>query len=95
VNGRHIAKLLSEDWGFYYTVTTNLKKFFDFVPTIAEVTDEQKDVVLTRAKKLFQIIEDEPKSRKWRNRAKVGAKKRWYKVVHSMEGTRESDYVVE
>ena len=27
VNGHYIAKLLADDWGFYYTVTENLKKF--------------------------------------------------------------------
>ncbi|MHA1838925.1 MAG: hypothetical protein ACTSYO_03055, partial [Candidatus Ranarchaeia archaeon] len=26
INGKRIAKVLSDDWGFYYTVTMNLKK---------------------------------------------------------------------
>jgi hypothetical protein len=90
VNGRYISKRLGDDWGFYYTVTENLKKLFDFVPTVDLLSQEQKEIVLTRARNLYQLIEDEPKTKRWRNRAKVGAKKRWYKVVHSMEGTREA-----
>jgi len=91
VNGRYIAKMLSDDWGFYYTVTENIKKFIDFVPTITEITDEQKERVIRQAKKLHQMIEDEPKSRGWNRRAKVGTKQRWYKIVHSMEGTRNAE----
>ena len=89
VNGPYIAKILSDDWGFYYTVTENIKKFIDFVPTLTDITQEQK--VIARAKKIHQMIEDEPKSRGWKNRAKVGTKKRWYKIVHSMEGVRNAD----
>ncbi|MCK5150296.1 MAG: hypothetical protein KAQ65_00585 [Candidatus Thorarchaeota archaeon] len=91
VNGYYISKVLSEDWGFYYTVTENVKKLINFVPTKSEITEEQKELVISRAKKLLQMIEDAPKSRGWKRRAKVGTKKRWYKVVHSMEGTRNAE----
>lgn len=91
VNGHYIASLLSDDWGFYYTVTTNLKKLVDFVPTIEQLNQEQKDLVISRAQKLWDIIEETPKTRKWNRRAAVGAKKRWFKVVHSMEGTRNAE----
>ena len=91
VNGPYIANTLADDWGFYYTVTENIKKFYTFVPTVTEITQEQKDRVIEQAKKLHQLIEDVPKSRGWKRRAKVGTKKRWYKIVHSMEGTRNAD----
>ena len=91
VNGHYIAKILSDDWGFYYTVTENLKKFIDFVPTVAEITDEQKEHVIGQAKRLYQMIEDAPKSRGWNRRAKVGTKQRWYKIVHSMDGTHNAE----
>ncbi|MBS7621195.1 hypothetical protein KEJ32_03670 [Candidatus Bathyarchaeota archaeon] len=39
INSAYIAKLLSDDWGFYHTVTTNLKRirdeFLTFLPTKA------------------------------------------------------------
>jgi hypothetical protein len=90
VNGAYIAKLLSDDWGFYYTVTENIKKFINFVPSVNEIDQDQKDLVISRAKKLHKLIEEAPKSRGWNRRAKVGTKQRWYKIVHSMEGTRDA-----
>jgi len=90
LNGKYIAKMLSDDWGFYYTVTENIKKFIDFVPTVQELDQAQKDLVISRAKKLHQLIEDIPKTGGWKRRAKVGTKQRWYKFVHSMEGTRDA-----
>jgi hypothetical protein len=91
VNGNYISKILSDDWGFYYTVTENIKKFINFVPSLEDIDENQKDLVISRAKKLHQMIEDSPKSRGWNRRAKVGTKQRWYKYVHSMEGTRNAD----
>ncbi|OLS31766.1 MAG: hypothetical protein ThorAB25_00680 [Candidatus Thorarchaeota archaeon AB_25] len=91
VNGNYISKILSDDWGFYYTVTENIKKFIDFVPSLNDIDQNQKDLVISKAQKLLQLIEDAPKSRSWNRRAKVGTKKRWYKFVHSMEGTRNAD----
>lgn len=88
VNGHYIGKLMSEDWGFYYTVTENIKKFLAFVPKVNQLSDEQKKLVLARMNKLYKIIEDTPKSKNWHRRAKVGTKKRWFKVVHIMESDR-------
>ncbi len=88
INGSYIAKVLSDDWGFYYTVITNIKKFLDFIPGVEEITQEQTDLITKRVMKLAKMIEDEPKSRGWRRRAKVGTKQRWYKIVDSMDGTR-------
>jgi hypothetical protein len=91
VNGLYISKILADDWGFYHTVTTNIKKFIEYVPTISDITQEQKDLVITRAKKLHKMIEDAPKTGGWNRRAKVGTKQRWYKIVHSMDGTHNAD----
>lgn len=91
VNGSYIAQTLSDDWGFYYTVTTNIQKLLDYVPVVDLLDQEQKALVIERAKKLHKIIEDKPKTGGWNRRAKVGTKKRWYKVVHSMEGERRAE----
>jgi len=85
INGKRIAKILSDDWGFYYTVTTNMDKFLEFVKGLDKIDDEQRDLIVSRVTKLRQLIEDEPKSRGWKRRAKIGTKKRWYKIVHTMD----------
>lgn len=81
IDGAYIADLLHDDWGFYYTVTTNLQKVDRFVPDNTALSDEQAQVIRARLAKMLGLIEDAPKSRKWRIRAKVGPKKQWYQDV--------------
>lgn len=81
IDGAYIAKLLHDDWGFYYTVTTNLDKVGRFLPDNTAISGPQADVIRARLAEIRQLIEDAPKSRRWRIRAKVGTKKQWYQDV--------------
>jgi hypothetical protein len=81
IDGAYIADLLHDDWGFYYTVTTNLKKVDRFLPDNQALAPEQAQVIQSRLAEMLGLIEDAPKSRKWRLRAKVGPKKQWYQDV--------------
>jgi len=81
IDGAYIADLLHDDWGFYYTVTTNLQKVDRFVPDNEALAGEQAQVIRARLVEMLGLIEDAPKSRKWRLRAKVGTKKQWYQDV--------------
>lgn len=81
IDGAYIADLLKDDWGFYYTVTTNLDKVGRFVPQNEAISSDQAQVIDTRLSQLRTLIEDAPKSRRWRLRAKVGTKKQWYQDV--------------
>jgi len=70
INVNYIAKLLADDWGFYTTVTDNIQKIlneFNPPPNIAE-----------KLKQLLKKLEEEPKSLKWKMRAKIGRKVKWY-----------------
>ena len=81
IDGAYIAKLLQDDWGFYYTVTTNLDKVGRFLPENAAIGAAQADVIRARLAEVRGLIDDAPKSRRWRLRAKVGARKQWYQDV--------------
>ncbi len=81
IDGGYIADLLSGDWGFYYTVNMNLDRVERFIPDFDVLTAEQGDLILSRINDLRKLIEDAPKSRKWKMRAKVGTKKQWYQDV--------------
>jgi len=85
INAKYIAKLLSNDWGFYYTVTTNLKKIKELLGLFGALTDEDRDIISKRIDKLLDYIEKEPKSLKWKIRAKVGTKKKWYREVETIK----------
>jgi hypothetical protein len=81
IDGAYIADLLHDDWGFYYTVTTNLQKVDRFVPDNTALNPDQAQMIRGRLAEMLGLIEDSPKSRRWRLRAKVGTKKQWYQDV--------------
>jgi len=84
IDAGYLAKLLSDDWGFYYTCTTNLKKVSDKLATYQELSQEDRDDVRRKIEKLLKIIEDQPKSMRWRLRARVGPSKKWYREVEEV-----------
>ena len=75
VNSARVAQLCASDWGLWRTITQNLAACRAFADTYdvpdRPTLDERLDALLGR-------IEDEPKSRAWRMRAKIGDRKRWY-----------------
>lgn len=84
VNSKYIAKLLSEDWGLYYTVTTNLREIKERLPTLKALNKEDISDVGTKIDGLLEAVEREPKSMGWRMRAKIGTKKKWYEEVEEV-----------
>jgi hypothetical protein len=42
------------------------------------------NTVIDRIDRLYRIIEDYPKTTKWRMRAKIGTKKKWYDDVEEL-----------
>jgi hypothetical protein len=81
INVRYLVKLMSDDWGFYYTSTLNLAKIKTAVDQVPVLTDPQRDQIRERVDALVQHLENAPKSGKWKGRAKVGTKKPWYNEV--------------
>lgn len=69
---------LFDDWGFWYTVTTNLKLT---ITKTNEYDIEDKSVVLDRINKILKFLEETPKTKKWMKRASVGTKEKWYNEV--------------
>lgn len=88
INGDYIAKLFSNDWGFYYTATNNLKLIKEKLNennyrTIFKEEDI-KDIA-NKIDKLLNVIENEPKSTSWKVRARTGTKKKWYQDVEEVQ----------
>jgi hypothetical protein len=81
VNLHYIAKLMSDDWGFYYTSTRNLEKIKAYLPKVEVLNEEQHAVISAKIDQLKKVIEDEPKSLRWKIRSASGPKKIWYKEV--------------
>ena len=85
INTKLISSLLSDDWGFYYTVTTNLEKVISYLSATEMITEPQKRLIEQRIRRLLEAIENQPKSLKWKMRAKVGNRKKWYADVEEVE----------
>ncbi len=84
IDANYIAKLLANDWGFYYTCTTNLKKVSDKLETYQELKQADRDDVNGKIQKLMKALDDEPKSFGWKMRAKVGSSRKWYRDVEEV-----------
>ena len=84
IDARYIAKLLSNDWGFYYTCTTNLRKVGDRLGSYQELNQADRDDVKAKIAKLLQVVESEPKTLGWKMRAKIGTSKKWYREVEEV-----------
>ena len=80
----YISELLSSDWGFYYTVTTNLGKVKGWLPQYSQLAEEDHRNISGKIDKLLEGIENEPKRMSWKLRAKVGPKSKWYREVEEV-----------
>jgi hypothetical protein len=96
IDASYIARILAQDWGFWYTATTNLHNITRFVSELdklgpeaqidpALVTDKERSDINEKISALLNRTEAEPKSFGWKMRAKVGTKKQWYNHVERPE----------
>ncbi len=83
INKRYISKILSKDWGFYYTVTSNLTKLSQLLEHY-KLSKEERNIIKSRIDSLLEAIEKEPKSTSWKIRASIGTKKKWYRDVEEV-----------
>jgi len=80
------GKVLGADWGWWRTVTGNLKK----LPLLA---DEHPELVppdppfdaIAQSARLLELAESAPKSVKWKLRANVGDRVRWYELPEEVD----------
>ncbi len=79
VNAARIAELCASEWGLWRTITANLERCREHVPDY-DLDTSDRDRIITRFDTLLGRIEEEPKSRGWKLRAKVGERKRWYEL---------------
>jgi hypothetical protein len=84
VNGAIIAKTLGNDWGFWRTVNGNLKLLNEQLDRYVRLSDEDRRIVRERIRELEGLIEAEPKTLRWKARARIGEKMKWYKDVEEL-----------
>jgi hypothetical protein len=83
VNETYVARRLGDDWGFWYTATTNLGRVKEHVAGVDALSDGDKALVVQVADRLAARIEAEPKTKAWAKRAKKGTSKVWFNTGFS------------
>jgi hypothetical protein len=84
INVKYISDILSKDWGFYYTVTTNLNKIKSRLPLYAALNEKDREDVSSKINKLLSEIDRTEKTVAWKLRAKIGPRKKWYNDVEEI-----------
>ena len=84
INKKYIAKLLADDWGFWYDAKENLEKVKGMASTLVKegiLKEDEAQIVVKKVDELIRAIDEEPKTKNWEKRAKKGTKEKWYREV--------------
>lgn len=84
INAAWVARLCARDWGLYRTLQLNLEKLREGLSG-APLSDAERDLITQRLAAVETAMEDEPKGSKWKLRARVGDKVRWYEDPEEVE----------
>ena len=92
VNVARITQLTREDWGLQHTFELNLGRLREALPEQPLEPDDLR-AVGGRIDALANAMEAAPKSRRWKVRARIGERKRWYEEPEEVdrEGDRDPD----
>ena len=77
INSAYLAELCAADWGLWRTVTFNIERARAALPRFG-LQPHDEAIVTARLDDLRKRIDSEPKSMKWKLRARVGERMQWY-----------------
>lgn len=83
INGKRLAELCGDDWGTYKTFTLVIDKASKVLDSF-DLPPKDTETVRERLARISGMIEKEPKSMRWKMRARVGEKKVWYMLPEDM-----------
>ncbi len=78
INGSYIAEICAGDWGLWRTLGMVAERSRQFALDLPDF--DAAELVAERLGGLQSELADVPKTRRWKLRARVGEKKRWYTI---------------
>ncbi len=84
IDGGYIADIMRKDWGFCYTTRTNLQKLTESLAGQPAIPADVAAEVRSRLARLDDAIEQAPKTQRWKLRARVGSRVKWYEDVEDV-----------
>ena len=83
VNSTYIAEMSAADWGLWKTLGTVAERSERFALDLPGF--ESGDLVAGRLRRLREELDSAPKTRRWKLRARVGERKRWYEIPEEVQ----------
>jgi len=87
INAAYLGKLTSEDWGLHRTLQLNTARVRDAVKEL----DVDASRVNQRLDELWARVDAQPKSLKWKLRARVGDRVSWYELPEEVRQPYQKD----
>ncbi len=78
VNLTYLAELAGSDWGLWRTIEMVAERGGEFARALPGFP--AGELVAERLARLRTELEEAPKTRGWRMRARIGERKRWYEL---------------
>lgn len=79
LNAAYVSEVCGADWGLFTTATENLESVADLAPGLP-LADSEREGLQEKCTQLRRWLEDAPKTRAWKLRARIGKRKRWYEL---------------
>jgi len=79
LNAAYLSEVCAADWGLFTTTGDNLDALDRLAPELG-LPVEESTALAERTAAVRKRMEEAPKSRAWRLRAKIGRRKRWYET---------------
>lgn len=83
INGDYIARLCADDWGLWKTITGTIERLRSDSDNWFD--PEYRSILNQRLDQLNGAIEAAPRTRRWKMRARVGERKRWYQLPEEVD----------
>src|SRR2546423_141289 len=87
MNATYLAELTAQDWGLYRTLQLNIER----VRMAATELEVDSGRVAQRLDQLWERIETQPKSLRWKMRARIGDRVSWYQLPEEVRQPYQRD----
>jgi hypothetical protein len=84
IDAGYVAGVMRKDWGFYYTTRANLQQIAGSLDGRTALPADVAGTVRGRVGHLDDAIERAPKTQRWKLRARVGSRVKWYEDVEEV-----------
>lgn len=81
----YVAGRMSNDWGFYHTFSMTMGRLIEYVEERCPYQESDKNQIRDRVGKLVAAVDACKKTAKWKMRARIGTKRKWYTEVEEVD----------